>query len=172
MRNKIKKRLLDRVFPAGLALMIAGCIILMRGRLGGATVRIAGALAVTVAGSAGAFFFVKRRKRPTYLFFSVFFSLAGLYLLLTASGALTLKEGWPLLSVFAGLALLPAGLLRFGGVRRVFLIPALALAVLGAFLLLFSLDVTGMSFRQFMLACWPAILAMLGLALALLSISS
>lgn len=170
MRSKIKKRLLDRVvFPAGLALLLAGSVILLRSAADGSTARIAGSLALMSAGGAGAVFFARKRRRPTYLFFSVFFMLAGLYLLLNSGGALPLRQGWPLLSVFAGIALIPAGLLRFGGLRRVYMIPSAALASLGAFLLLFSLDITNFSFRAFMLASWPVLIALSGLFLALLT---
>jgi hypothetical protein len=84
---------------------------------------------------------------------------------------LTLRQSWPLLSVFAGLALLPTGGYRYGTIRRIYLIPAIALIVLGGFLMLFSLEITDFSFKQFILNWYPVIILMAGVMLILLSFS-
>jgi hypothetical protein len=142
----------------------------------GAQQRVISALLLLIIGGGCVFVALKLRRRSLYLFFAAFFTLVILFFLLKATGisGLTLKRSWPLLSVFAGLALLPAGAAagngrRYGTVRRIYLIPAIALVILGGFLLLFSLRITNFSFKQFVLGWGPVIVAVSGIMLILLA---
>jgi hypothetical protein len=87
----------------------------------------------------------------------------------TGISSLTLKQSWPMLAVFAGLALLPAGVRNYGAIRQIYLIPSISLVVLGGFLMLFSLQIINFSFKQFVLGWGPVIVVVSGLILILLS---
>jgi hypothetical protein len=112
-------------------------------------------------------------RRSLLLFFSCFFLLAGFFFALELIELLPFHwtEFWPLLSVFAGLSLIPAGCQRYGRLRAIFFFPAVVFAALGCFLLFFSLDIVPFSFRQFMVDWWPLFLALFGIVLALVSLS-
>jgi hypothetical protein len=115
---------------------------------------------------------VKLKKKPLYLFFALFFLETGLYLLLFTLKVLpvTLAQSWPLLSVFAGVALLPGGWRRYGKIHARFLIPAVVFIILGCVLLIFSFKLAPFSLRRFILRWWPLVLAAIGLGLVLLSL--
>ena len=136
--------------------------------------QVVGSFLLFIIGGLCVFFAAKLQRKQLYLFFAAFFTLLGLFLLFKVSGVitLTLKQSWPLLSVFAGIALLFAGSHNYEGVRRIYLIPSVALIVLGCFLLLFSLKITSFSFKQFVLDWCPVIIIMSGIMLILFSISS
>jgi hypothetical protein len=85
---------------------------------------------------------------------------------------LSFAEVWPFLSIFAGIALIPAGWRHYGAVRRRYVIPSAAFIILGCFLLVFSLDMVSFSFSQFIKNWWPLIIALTGLILVLLSLST
>jgi hypothetical protein len=84
----------------------------------------------------------------------------------------SLKEGWPLLSVFAGLALLPAGWRHYRSIRYRYLIPAAGFVALGCILLVFSFRVAPFSFKRFIITWWPLVLVVAGILLVLLSLVS
>jgi hypothetical protein len=109
-----------------------------------------------------------------YLFFASFFILMGLFLFLSALKIIpiTLAQGWPLLSVFAGLALLPTGWRHYRAIRYRYLIPSLAFVGLGCVLLVFSFKVVSFSFKLFIINWWPLLIVLTGIILVLLSLSS
>jgi cytochrome c biogenesis protein CcdA len=85
---------------------------------------------------------------------------------------ITFYKWWPLLSVFAGLALIPSGWHRYGVIRSWYVVPSITFIVLGIILLVFSLDVVSFSFKQFMLNWWPLLIALAGLILILISLGT
>jgi hypothetical protein len=109
-----------------------------------------------------------------YLFFASFFILIGSFLFLSALGIIpfSLAQVWPLLSVFAGLALLPAGWRHYRRVSYRYLIPAVVFIVLGCILLIFSFKMAPFSFKRFIITWWPLVLVVTGIILVLLSLSS
>ena len=114
----------------------------------------------------------KQNKQPVYIFFACFLILVGLFLFFSALQIIpiTLARGWPLLSVFAGLALLPAGWRHYRTFRYNYFIPALAFVILGCVLLIFSLKMVSFSFKVFIINWWPLLLVLTGILLVLLSL--
>jgi hypothetical protein len=179
-RLEAKRKLVARlVFCIGVVFSLLGLALSLFNFASVMRQHIVASFAFLIIGGFCVFVAVKLRRRSLYLFFAVFFTLVILFLLLKVTGisGLTLMQSWPLLSVFAGLALIPAGMAagdgkRYGPVRRIYLIPAVALVVLGGFLMLFSLRITDFSFKQFILEWGPVIIAISGAMLILLSFSS
>jgi hypothetical protein len=135
---------------------------------------VLGAFLVTMIGVVSAVLAVRLNKRSIYLFFACFFMLLGFFLILAALKILPFgfRQGWPLLAVFAGLALLPAGWHRFGRARVRYMVPAGAFIILGAALLVFSMDIIEFSFRLFMLHWWPFLVVLTGLILLLIALGT
>jgi hypothetical protein len=127
-----------------------------------------------IIGAGSAFFAIKLNKRALYLFFASFFILAGFFLFLSALRLFpfSLKQAWPLISVFSGLALIPAGWRKYGAFRSKFIVPAVGFTALGGCLLIFSFRVVSFHFKQFMLNWWPLFIVLAGILLVLLALST
>jgi hypothetical protein len=132
-----------------------------------------GALLFVIIGVFCAFFALKLKKRSLYLFYASFSLLIGFFLFLSFFRLLplSLSQLWPLLSVFAGLSLIPAGWHRYHRVRLNYVVCALAFIVLGCFLLVFSLELAPFSFKQFIIDWWPLFFAVAGILLLLAALS-
>jgi len=126
------------------------------------------------AGWACAFVALRMSRRPPYIFLSALFIQVGLLLFLNAIGAMPvrLSGAWPLISVFSGVALLPAGWHRYGTVRPSYVVLSTAFMVLGSVLLIFSLKIVDFSFSQFVLERWPFLVITAGLVIVLAALSS
>ena len=175
MQHEIKRKKIARImFYVGIVLSLVGSVFLLFNYVSITNPQVAGSFIILIIGGLCVFFAVKLRRKSLYLFFAAFFTLVGLFLLFKVWGVitLTLKQSWPLLSVFTGIALLLAGNHRYNKVHRIYLIPSIALIILGCFLLLFSLKITSFSFRQFVLDWCPVIVVMSGIMLILFSISN
>jgi hypothetical protein len=161
------------VFYAGIFIMVAGTIFLAGALAGVSRLPLLWSGLFIIIGGLFAIVSLKISSRPLYAFFAAFFILVGVFLFLSGLGIipLGLAQLWPLLAVFAGLALIPAGLRHYGAIRFRYLIPILFFIVMGLALLPFSLDLVDFSFRRFVIDWWPALLVLAGLALVLLSLS-
>jgi hypothetical protein len=161
-------------FIAGLLLMLLGGAFLLGTLQGIARFSILRAFFFVIIGAICAFLAIKLNKRSLYLFFAAFFLQAGFFLFLASLHILpfTFSQGWPLLSVFAGLALFPAGWHRFGAIRTRFVVPSIAFVFLGCFLMMFSFRVVPFSFKHFMIVWWPLLVALMGLILVLLALGT
>jgi hypothetical protein len=170
-RRKAVARL---VFIAGLLLMFLGSAFLL-GTLQGITrFSLLRAFFFVIIGAICAVFAIKLNKRSLYLFFATFFLLVGFFLFLSALHILpfSFSQSWPLLSVFAGLALFPAGWHRFGALRVRFAVPSVVFVLLGCSLMVFSFGVVPFSFKQFVINWWPLLMALMGLILVLLALGT
>jgi hypothetical protein len=127
-----------------------------------------------IIGAFCAFFAIKLNKRSIYLFFAAFFILIGFFLFLSALRIIpfSFSQLWPLLSIFAGLALLPAGWRHFGTFRSRYVVPSVAFVLLGCTLMVFSFRMVPFSFKQFVIAWWPLLVVLIGLILVLLSLGT
>jgi hypothetical protein len=154
--------------------MFLGCAFLLDILADTSRISILSSFFFVIAGSGCAFLAVKLNKRSTYLFFAAFFLLVGFFLFLSALKIIPLvfREWWPILSVFSGLALIPAGWHRYGKLRPSYFVPSAVFIILGCILLIFSLDVVTFSFKQFMLNWWPLLLVLAGLILVLISLGT
>jgi hypothetical protein len=100
--------------------------------------------------------------------------LVGFFLFLSALGIIpaAFSRAWPLLSVFSGLALFPAGWRRYGAFRSRYVVPSLAFVFLGSILMVFYFDMVPFSFSQFMIDWWPLLVVLGGLILVLVSLGT
>ncbi|GHV76236.1 hypothetical protein AGMMS49942_10570 [Spirochaetia bacterium] len=161
-------------FIIGLLLMFFGSAFLL-GTLEGTTrFAILRAFFFVIIGALSAFFAIKLNKRSIYLFFAAFFLLVGFFLFLSALHILpfSFSQLWPLVSIFAGLALLPAGWHRFGSFRSRYVVPSVVFVLLGCALMVFSFRIVPFSFKHFVISWWPLLVVLIGLTLVLLSLGT
>lgn len=172
--NQFRRIAVHLVFAAGLVLMSLGIAFLLGTMTGISRLSVLGSFLFVIIGALCAALAIKWKKQTIYLFFASFFILVGLFLFLSALRIIpvSLIQGWPLLSVFAGLALFPAGWHHYRALRYHYLIPSLAFVILGCALLVFSLKMVSFSFKLFIINWWPLLLALTGILLILLSVSS
>jgi len=127
-----------------------------------------------ILGITCAIFALRLNKRSLYLFFAAFFLQTGLFLFLITLHIIPIafSKAWPVLSVFAGLALIPAGWRYYGAFRLKNIVPAVVFIILGAGLLVFSLDLVSFSLMQFVIMWWPLLIVLVGLILILLALGT
>jgi hypothetical protein len=162
------------VFIVGLLLMFLGSGFLLGTLAGISRLSVLTSFLFVITGSLFAALAIKLNKRVIYLFFAAFLLQVGFFLFLSALGIFPLpfSKSWPLLSVFCGIALFPAGWRRFGAFRIAYVVPSIAFVFLGSALMVFSLDLVSFSFRQFMLNWWPLLVVLAGLVLVLVSLGT
>jgi hypothetical protein len=117
---------------------------------------------------------IKFKKSSLYLFFAAYSFQVGLFLFLSALNIIPVafSRAWPLLSIFSGIALVPAGWHRYGGLRVRYFAPSVAFVILGSFLLVFSLELVSFSLAQFVRDWWPLLLLLWGLIFMLVSLGT
>jgi hypothetical protein len=175
MNHAVTRRTIARlVFLAGLLLMLLGSAFLLGMLADTSRSSVLFAFLFVLLGSSFTGLAVWLNKRSLYMFFAAFFLLIGFFLFFLALRIipLSLSEVWPLFSVFAGFALLPACWYRYGKIRARYVVPAAAFVLLGVFLLVFSLDMVSFSFAQFIKAWWPLLMALAGLFLVFISLGA
>ncbi|MDR2102292.1 MAG: hypothetical protein LBP43_06950 [Treponema sp.] len=161
-------------FIFGSILMFLGNAFLLSSLAGTSRMSVLAAFFFIIIGSGCAVLAIKLNKRSLYLFFAAFFMLVGFFLFLSALGIIpaAFSRAWPLLSVFSGLALFPAGWRRYGTFRSHYVVPSLAFVLLGSILLVFYFDMVPFSFSQFMIDWWPLLVVLGGLILVLVSLGT
>jgi hypothetical protein len=175
MGSLLVRRLAARfVFIIGLLLMFVGSGFLLGSLAGISRVSVLSSFLFVITGCGCAVLAIKLNKRVIYLFFAAFLLQVGFFLFLSALGIfpLPLSKSWPLLSVFCGISLFPAGWRRFGTLKTAYVVPSIAFVFLGAALMIFSLGLVAFSFRQFMLNWWPLLVVLAGLVLVLVSLGT
>ena len=162
------------VFAMGLFLMVLGISFLLGSLEGTSPFTVFLGFLLVVSGVACAGYAILLNKQSLYLFFASFFMMAGIFLLFSALGIISMpfSRFWPLLSVFSGLALLPVGWRRCGGFSTRYFVSSCAFIALGCVLLVFSLKVVPFSFKQFILAWWPLLFVLGGLTLILITLGN
>jgi len=160
------------VFIIGLFLMILGITFLVGSLENTSRITVFLSFLLVIAGAIFAMLAINLNKRASYLFFASFFLMAGIFLFLSALDVIPLpfSRAWPLLSVFSGFALLPAGWRRYGGFRPSYFVSSCAFVILGCVLLVFSLRMVPFSFKTFIQAWWPLLFVFGGITLALISL--
>jgi hypothetical protein len=175
MYSKLIRRLAARLSCIiGLLLMLPGAVFLLGSREGGSRVSAIVAFLFVLFGALFAFYAIKLNKRSIYLFVSAFFLMAGIFLFLQALKIIpfSFSQAWPLLSVFSGLALLPAGWRRYGGFSSRFFVPSCAFVILGCVMLVFSFNMVPFSFSHFIRKWWSLLFVLCGLILILISLGT
>jgi hypothetical protein len=175
MRLNLTRRIAARiVFIIGLFLMILGSVFLLSSLVETSRFFILVSVFFIILGLGCAALAIKLNTRSLSLFFAVFFMQTGFFLLLSALSLFpfSFAQAWPLLSVFSGVALFPAGWRRYGAFRSHYVVPSIAFVVLGSVLMVFSLDLVSFSFAQFMKNWWPLLVVLAGLALVFISLGT
>ena len=163
------------VFIIGSFLMLLGIALLLRHVAGVSGISIFVSFLFLLVGFIFAILAIKLHRRPTYVFISAFILMVGFFIFLAAVGIIPrriLFRAWPLISVFSGLALLPAGRRRYGSFKSNFVVPSCVFIALGFVLLIFSFDIVTFSFKQFILDWWPVFIILVGIILVLVSLGS
>ena len=162
------------VFIIGLFLMFLGSAFLISSPEGISRFSILLSFLLVVLGITCAVFATKLNRRSLYLFFATLFLLAGLFLFLHAMRLIPIRlsQSWPLFSIFAGMALFPAGWHRYGAFKANYIVPSVAFVALGSALMIFALDIVPFSFAQFVKNWWPLLIVLAGLILVLASLST
>jgi hypothetical protein len=175
MHSDLIRRITARlIFIAGLLLLFFGSAFLLGTLAGASGVSVLVSFSFILIGSLCAVLAIKLNKRSIYLFFAAFFMLVGFFLFIAALGIIpaAFSQIWPLLSVFSGLALFPAGWHRYGAFRSRYVVPSIAFVILGSVLLIFSFHMVPFSFSQFILNWWPLLVVLAGLMLVLISLGT
>jgi hypothetical protein len=161
-------------FIIGLLLMFLGTVFLIVTLTNISRISAMTSFIFIVLGLFLAFFAIQLKKRSLYFFFAAFFLQIGLFLFLAALGMLPIpfSKSWPLISVFSGLALFPAGWHRYGALRSRYVVPSIVFLILGSVLMIFSLDVVPFSFTQFIIRWWSLLVVLAGLTLILVSLGT
>jgi hypothetical protein len=172
MRLFLARRTAARIiFIIGLFLMVLGSVFLLSSLAETSRIFILVSVLFFLLGLGCAALAIKLNKRSLYLFYAVFFMQVGCFLFLSALSffPFSFAQAWPLLSVFSGIALFPAGWRRYGVFRSRYVVPSLAFVILGSVLMIFSLDLVSFSFAQFMTNWWPLLAALAGFTLVCIS---
>jgi hypothetical protein len=175
MYFKVTRRTAARlVFIIGFLLMFLGSAFLIGSMTNISRVSVLISFVFVLAGVLCAVFAIRLNGRSLYLFIAAFFLQIGFFLLLSALSIIPVPFSrlWPLLSVFSGFALFPAGWHRYGRLRGNYIVPSLFFVALGSVLLVFSLDLVSFSFAQFILSWWPLLLVLAGFTLVLISLGT
>jgi hypothetical protein len=166
--------LAEYVLSVGIVSTILGGGILFTSANGGSRLAAALASLCLASGVLLAIISLKLHRRSRNIFLSSFLILTGALLLCITSGIVpySIFRLWPLLTVFAGLSLFPAGFHRFAGFKSQFVVPGIVFVVLGVGFLFFSLRLVPFSFSRFILNWWPLLLLIAGAILLLASLSA
>ena len=170
-RRKIGAKI---AFFIGLLLMFAGSGLLLGTIEGTSRISVLTSFLFFLIGVIFAILAIKMNRRSIYLFFATFFLLIGFFLFFTALRIITIPFSrlWPLISVFAGLALIPAGFHHRRAFRASYMVSAFSFIILGIVLMVFSFNLVPFSFTRFVLDWWPLLVVLGGLVLVLLALSS
>jgi len=162
------------VFIIGFFLMFLGSAFLIVSLLNISRAPVFLSFLLIITGVSCAAFAIRLNWRSVYLFFAALFLQSGLFLFLYALHLIPvrLSQSWPLLSIFAGIALLPAGWYRHGVFKVTYIVPAITFIVLGSILMVFALDLVSFSLAQFAKNWWPLLMVLAGLILVLGSVGT
>ena len=172
MNNNVTRRITAKfVFNIGFLLMFLGIAFLIGSLAEFSRVSILFSSLMLIMGVKCAVIAIKLNRRSLYLFFAALFLQTGLFFFLFTLNIIPfrLSQVWPILSVFAGIALFPAGWHRYGVLLSSYVVPSIAFVVLGSILMIFSFNLVDFSLAQFVRNWWHLLLALAGLVLILVS---
>jgi hypothetical protein len=162
------------IFIIGFLFMFLGTAFLLGSLMGISKASVFISFLLVILGIGFAAFAIKLNRRSLYLFLAALFLQAGLFLFLYSMKIIPLKfsQMWPLLSVFSGLALFPAGWHSYGIFKANYIVPSVAFVILGAGLMVFALNIVPFSFVQFVKNWWPLLVVLAGLTMILVSLGT
>lgn len=105
----------------------------------------------------------------SYVFFGMIMTLSGIFFLLlnTVLTGVGVRRIWPVFMFITAVSLFSYGMRKKGANRISLILPALFFAFLSVLFLPFSLDLTDISFAEFVAVWWPGLFVLAGLALIL-----
>ena len=175
MRRFVTRRSAARfVFIIGFLLMSLGSAFFISSLIEISRASILFCFLLIILGTSCAVFATRLNRRFVYMFVSALFLQAGLFFFLLTLRIIPVKlsQAWPLLSIFSGIALFPAGWQRYGAIKAVYIVPSIAFIVLGTILMIFALNIVSFSLAQFVRNWWPLLLMLAGLTLVLVSLGT
>lgn len=161
---------LNMILALGVVCILAGVVFFARAAAKlNARVEI-WTLAVTVAGAVVFYFSLVKFNYAVLFFAGIYAVLAGFFFMIASSGLLSpgISGLWPVLIIIAGVCVLLTGIARDRRIRTRYFFPSILLAGMGAYFLLFSLDVISMGFRKWISIFWPLFPIALGIVLVVL----
>lgn len=175
MQNFVTSRSAARfILIIGFLLMILGSTFLIGAHIPISRLSMIVSFLLVFLGTGCAVLAAKLKWRSLYLFYAALFVQLGLFLFLYTIHIIPVKlsQTWPMLSIFAGIALFPAGWHRYGIFKVNYIVPSVAFIILGTTLMIFALDLVSFSLAQFVRNWWPLLLVLAGLILVLFSHST
>jgi hypothetical protein len=175
MRHFVTRRGAARfVFIIGFLFMFLGSGFLIGSLMQISRTSILLSFLLIILGISCAAFAIRISWRSLYLFYAALFLQAGLFLFLYTLRIIPIRlsQAWPLLSVFAGIALFPAGWHRYGAFKANYIVPSVTFIVLGSVLMVFALKLVSFSLAQFVRNWWPLLMVLAGLILVLGSVGT
>jgi hypothetical protein len=171
---KTRKSAVRLVFIIGFLSMLLGAAFLIGSLMEISQAMVLVSFLLVLLGICCAVFTLSFNRRSSYLFYAALFFQAGLFLFLDALHIIPIDfyRTWPLLSVFVGIAFLPAGWHRYGKFKANYIVISAAFIALGSVLLVFSLNLVDFSLAQFIRNWWPLLLLLAGLTLVLISLGT
>lgn len=165
--KKITVPVLNALLAAGLILVLAGLLLILRFYAGfGAEFPVLSALTMMLG--AVIFYGAMTLLHWAVLFFSgLLIFCIGLCMTFVFSGVLPLgsENLWPIAVILCGVCLILTCVFKHRKIRGVYLFPSVLIEVLGIVFLLFSLDIIKVSFSTFMSKWGPLVLIFAGAVL-------
>jgi peptidoglycan/LPS O-acetylase OafA/YrhL len=111
------------------------------------------------------YFVFVRRVPEVYAFPGMLMGVGGLYFLLGTSfmSWQSLFRIWPIFMAIAGISILPYAMMKRGSARAALLVPGVAIIVLAAVFLLFSLHLISQRLSHVAYMWWPLLIVILGI---------
>lgn len=165
--KKITVPVLNALLAAGLILVLAGLLLILRFYAGfGAEFPVLSALTMMLG--AVIFYGAMTLLHWAVLFFSgLLIFCIGLCMTFVFSGVLPLgsENLWPIAVILCGFCLILTCVFKHRKIRGVYLFPSVLIEILGIVFLLFSLDIIKVSFSTFMSKWGPLVLIFAGAVL-------
>ncbi|MDR2730381.1 MAG: hypothetical protein LBB81_05720 [Treponema sp.] len=173
MRFLLSNRTTARLFfITGIIFLFLGCIFLPDPQVKISSFFTIIYASFLVLGIVFMFLTIKIQQTSLYLFLAAFAIQTAVFLFLSGISIIpvTLSKAWPLISIFSGIALIPAAGFRFGKFHIKYMVASVFFIALGSILMVFSLDLVSFSFLIFVRDWWPLLIALSGLIFVLASL--
>lgn len=162
--RKFTVPILNILLAAGVVCVFAGFFLLIHPFAGVRNVAPFVNICLILFGALCFYFSLVKYRHAPLFFFGLYLCLAASLYLFVTSGILSVgwAQLWPCGVVLCGICLFLTGLFRHRKVLSAYVFPSVLLVLLGAFFLLFSLDIITLSFREFVGRAWPFFLIVVG----------
>lgn len=127
-------------------------------------------LGLSVVGGILLFISIVRSRKKSFMFSGLFLIMTGCLLFFVDINYVpySLEGLWPVIVIFGGISLIISGIYVHKAIRASYVIPSVALVLLGGGCLLFSLNIVQKPFLQVASRWWPIVLIVAGICLVIL----